>query len=107
MTGYGNRRGPPENGLAGVDGAAGFDNNSAVTTRSPSFKPSTTSVTTPSLIPVLIWTDFGWLPGKHRLSARLFAARALRRLGSLPAPAISILFLPMSHLPAGNAARRS
>src|SRR5262245_34427734 len=58
MTGYGNLR-PPENGFAGVDAGCDFVAISAVTTRSPSFRPSTTSVTTPSLIPVLIWTGFG------------------------------------------------
>src|SRR5262245_55130173 len=55
---HGNLR-PPENGFAGVDAGWGFVAISAVTTRSPSFNPSTTSVTTPSLIPVLIWTGFG------------------------------------------------
>src|SRR5512143_1404654 len=58
--GYGNLR-PPENGFDGVDAGWDFAAISAVTTRSPSCKPSTTSVTTPSLIPVLISTGFGWL----------------------------------------------
>jgi hypothetical protein len=59
MTSYGNLRGPPENGFAGVDAGWDFVAISAVTTRSLSFNPSTTSVTTPSLIPVLICTGFG------------------------------------------------
>jgi hypothetical protein len=63
MTIYGNLR-PPENGFAGVDAGWAFAAISAVTTLSPSFNPSTTSVTTPSLIPVLICTGFGWLPDK-------------------------------------------
>ncbi len=54
---HGKRRGPPPNGLAGGEAAAVVDVSSAVTTRSPSFKPSTTSVMTPSLIPVLICTE--------------------------------------------------
>src|SRR5262245_50895838 len=49
---YGNRR-PPPNGFAGGDAAPAAEPSSAVTTRSPSFKPSTTSVMIPSLIPVL------------------------------------------------------
>src|SRR5262249_41638497 len=56
---HGNLRGPPENGFAGVDAGCDFAAISAVTTRSPSFNPSTTSVTTPSLIPILICTGFG------------------------------------------------
>jgi len=56
---YGNLRGAPENGFAGVDAGWAFVVISAVTTVSLSFNPSTTSVTTPSLIPVLIWTGFG------------------------------------------------
>src|SRR5206468_12245173 len=59
MANYGNRRGPPENGLAGGDPAGDLEDSSAVTTRSPSFDPSMTSVTTPSLIPVLICTGCG------------------------------------------------
>jgi hypothetical protein len=64
MTSYGNLRWPPENGFAGVDAGWDFAAISAVTTRSPSFNPSTTSVTTPSLIPVLICAGVGWLPDK-------------------------------------------
>jgi hypothetical protein len=60
---YGNLR-PPENGFAGVDAGWDFVAISAVTTRSPSFRPSITSVTTPSLIPVLICTAVGRLPDK-------------------------------------------
>src|SRR4030095_11090416 len=50
---HGKRRGPP-NGFAGGDGAAVVEPSSAVTTRSPSFKRSTTSVRIPSLFPFLI-----------------------------------------------------
>jgi len=57
--GYGNLRCCPLNGFAGGDDDADDDESSAVTTRSPSFKPSVTSVIIPSLIPVLIWTGFG------------------------------------------------
>jgi hypothetical protein len=63
-THQGNLRWPPENGFAGVDAGWDFAAISAVTTRSPSFNPSTTSVTTPSLIPVLICTGAGRLPDK-------------------------------------------
>ena len=52
--GYGNLRCPPLKGLVGDDDDAAGDVNSAVTTRSPSFRPSVTSVIIPSLIPVLI-----------------------------------------------------
>src|SRR5436190_7841120 len=53
------RRGPLPNGLvAGVD-VAPLLSIMPVTTRSPSFNPSTTSVATPSLIPVLIVTLVG------------------------------------------------
>src|SRR5713101_6073309 len=61
---HGKRRGPPPNGLAGGEAAAVVAVSSAVTTPSPSFKPSTTSVMTPSLIPVLICTACGRLPDK-------------------------------------------
>src|SRR6185437_1965902 len=55
---YGNRLDPPKGFVPG-DGAAIAEPNSAVTTRSPSFKPSTTSVRIPSLIPVLICAACG------------------------------------------------
>src|SRR2546426_6668326 len=61
ISNHGNLRGPP-NGLAGGDAAGDVDASSAVTTRSPSFNPSMTSVTTPSLIPVLICTGCGRPP---------------------------------------------
>src|ERR1041384_7868200 len=61
---HGNLRPPPPNGF--VDGE--FDDaaaeSSAVITLSPSFNPSVTSVTMPSLIPVLICTGFGRLNDK-------------------------------------------
>src|SRR5437764_1154156 len=57
--GYGNLRCCPLNGFAGGELDPAGDVSSAVTTRSPSFKPSVTSVIIPSLIPVLIWTGFG------------------------------------------------
>src|SRR5262245_3491834 len=57
---YGNRRDPPPKGFVAGDGAAA-ELSSAVTTRSPSFRPSTTSVTIPSLIPVLICAGCGRL----------------------------------------------
>jgi hypothetical protein len=47
-----------------VDAGWDFVAISAVTTRSPSFNPSTPSLTTPSLIPVLICTGVGWLLDK-------------------------------------------
>jgi hypothetical protein len=50
---YGNLRAPLK-GFAGGELDADGDESSAVTTRSPSFRPSVTSVTIPSLIPVLI-----------------------------------------------------
>jgi hypothetical protein len=55
---HGNLR-APLNGFVEGELAALGEVNSAVITRSPSFKPSVTSVTMPSLIPVLIWTGFG------------------------------------------------
>jgi len=58
---YGNRRGPPPKGFAGGDGALAGEVSSAVTTRSLFFRPSATSVTTPSLIPVLICAGLGRL----------------------------------------------
>src|SRR5262245_5845485 len=58
---HGNRRGPPPNGFGGGDDEAVVELISAVTTWSPSFKPSTTSVTTPSLMPVLICPGCGRL----------------------------------------------
>src|SRR6266699_6776347 len=61
---HGNLRWLPENGFAGVDAGWDFAAISAVTTPSPSFNPSTTSVTTPSLIPVLICNGVRWLPDK-------------------------------------------
>src|SRR6266536_1413059 len=76
---HGKRRGPPENGLAGGDPAGDFEASSAVTTRSPSFNPSMTSVTTPSLIPVLICTGWGRPPEKT------YTVRSLVRR-SRPAP---------------------
>src|SRR5207249_8242969 len=79
MTNYGNRR-PPENGLGGGDAAGDFDANSAVTTRSPSFNPSMTSVTTPSLIPVLICTGCGRSPDKR------YTVRSLVRRWRPPPP---------------------
>src|SRR5437660_495662 len=60
----GMRRGPAENGFADVDAGCDFAAISAVTTRSPSFNPSMTSVTTPSLIPVLICTGVSRLLDK-------------------------------------------
>ena len=51
---------PPLNGLVGGElGGDADEVSSAVTTLSPSLKPSVTSVTIPSLIPVFIWTGFG------------------------------------------------
>ena len=61
---HGNLRGPPPNGFAGGEAAVDVDVSSAVTTESPCFKPSITSVTTPSLMPVLICTGRGELPAK-------------------------------------------
>src|SRR5262249_29730950 len=57
---HGKRR-PAPNGFAAGDGAPAVEPSSAVTTRSPSFKPSTTSVIIPSLIPVLICLGCGRL----------------------------------------------
>src|SRR5439155_25224612 len=56
---YGNRRAPPENGLGGGGAAGDLAANSAVITRLPSFNPSITSVTSPSLYPVSICTGCG------------------------------------------------
>src|SRR5207244_1961869 len=58
---YGNRRAPPPKGFVAGDGAPIAEPSSAVTTRSPSFRPSTTSVMMPSLIPVLICLGSGRL----------------------------------------------
>src|SRR5262249_7743772 len=55
---HGNLR-APLNGFVPGDEAALGELSSAVITFSPSFKPSVTSVTIPSLIPVLIWAGFG------------------------------------------------
>jgi len=55
---HGNLR-APLNGFVPGEAAALGEVNSAVITLSPSFKPSVTSVTTPSLIPFLICTAFG------------------------------------------------
>src|SRR5438067_11501325 len=57
---HGDRRDPAK-GFGGGDGLAAVEASSAVTTRSPSFRSSTTSVTIPSLIPVLICLGSGRL----------------------------------------------
>src|SRR5437868_13502856 len=74
---HGNRRDGPNGLVAGEDDVA--EVSPAVITPSPSFKPSRTSVTTPSLIPVLIITGSGLFPDKT------YTVRSFFRSCSAPA----------------------